>query len=312
MAPRPTRVLNAFNRRKRQSSTRTIEEKGAMAITNIMQFSDLHLSRRVEGTVRNWEFCLSLVARERPDLVVLTGDFVLDDPDRPDDRAFAFEQIQRLTAPWVAVPGNHDVGDSVEDPYQGQAITTARRDDFLSMYKSDRWRRDIGQWTLFGLNTMLANSNLSAEREQIEWLKQELTSCSGPIVLFLHKPLCVDALDEPANPAWAISPNGRRSILGAFADADLRLVASGHLHCYRHIPTPRFDMVWAPTTSIVHSGKVRGISKTAGWVTYRIENDRVSWSHETSPTLRSIDITDLLSTGGALRNATEEQLRQIA
>lgn len=277
----------------------------------ILQFSDLHLCRHIEQTVANWQFCLKIVEQEKPDLVVLTGDFVLDDPDRDDDQKFSFEQIRKLSAPWIALPGNHDLGDSTEDPYQGQAITSPRRDRFLSLYGSDRWRRDIGDWTLLGINTMLPNSQLQADSDQLDWLRQEASSCGRPIILFLHKPLCVDVLNEAANPAWAIPPNGRAAILNATAGSDLRLIASGHLHCFRHLPTDQFDMVWCPATAIMHTGKVSGVSRTTGWLSFQIDGDQVEWTHHTSPSLRPVDITDLLSSRGALRNASVEELLAV-
>lgn len=282
-----------------------------MTTSKILQFSDLHLSPDVPRTVDNWSFCVELVRRERPDLVVLTGDFILDDPDRLDHQTFAFEQLQRLSAPWIATPGNHDIGDSMEDPYQGQSITEARRDRFITQHGGDYWRRDLGDWRIIGINTMLPGSGFTAETEQLNWLKRQSQSDDRPMILFLHKPLCVNAMDEPAKPAWAIPPSGRASILDAVGDANLRIFASGHLHCHRHLRTRTFDMVWAPTTSIVHSAKVSGVGKSTGWIEYTLSGDQIVWTHKTAPELKPIDVTELLSGYGAMRFAPTEVLRAL-
>jgi hypothetical protein len=47
---------------------------------------------------------------------------VLDDPDAEEDHAFARAQVERITVPWRAIPGNHDVGDTQPRPYKDQAV----------------------------------------------------------------------------------------------------------------------------------------------------------------------------------------------
>jgi 3',5'-cyclic AMP phosphodiesterase CpdA len=277
----------------------------------IIQFSDLHLSGQFPRSLENWNICLEIVKSEAPDLVVLSGDFVIDNPDDLDNQRFASEQVQRITAPVLTIPGNHDVGDSVEDPYQGQSITNERRDRFLKLYGRDRWCQDLGDWRLLGINSMLPGSSLEAEAEQYAWMKQETAATDRPVMLFLHKPLCVDDLGEPARPAWAVPPPGRAAIVEAIGESNLRIVASGHLHCHRHIQAAKFDMIWAPTTSIVHQAKVSGVSKTTGWIEYILDGKEVSWTHRTKPDLQAIDVTELLHQYGALRFAPSDALLNV-
>ena len=276
--------------------------------TKILQFSDLHLSPDMPRTVTNWEFCLELVRQQKPELVILSGDFVIDDPDRADHHDFAWEQLRRLSAPWVTVPGNHDVGDSVEDPYQDQPITEERRQRFVSRHGTDYWCRNLGDWRIIGINSMLPGSGLAAEAEQMLWLRQQASSSDRPTMLVLHKPLYAETIDEPENAAWAVPPAGRASILGAFEGSDLRIVISGHLHCYRHLQHGSLDLVWAPTTSITHQGKVNGVAKTTGWIEYVLDGRSIGWTHATSPKLRPIDLTEPLALYGAMRFAPVEAL----
>jgi 3',5'-cyclic AMP phosphodiesterase CpdA len=52
------------------------------------------------------------VAEHAPDVVVHVGDPCLDGTHHPEDLDFAREQLDRLPAPWVSIPGNHDIGDN--------------------------------------------------------------------------------------------------------------------------------------------------------------------------------------------------------
>lgn len=276
----------------------------------IIQFSDLHLSQRFPRSIENWNVCLDVVQKEAPDLVVLSGDLVVDNPDDLENQKFASEQIQRISAPVLIVPGNHDVGDSSEDPYQGQSITHERRNHFLRLYGRDRWCQDLGDWRLLGINSMLPGSGFEAEVEQYAWMRQEAAT-SRPTMLFLHKPLCIDHLGEPARPAWAIPPQGREAILGAMGEGNLQIAASGHLHCHRHIRSGDLDMIWAPTTSIIHQAKVGDVCRTTGWVEYVLDGAEVTWAHRSRPDLRGIDITSLLHQYGALRFVPSAALSSI-
>lgn len=69
----------------------------------------LHLSDTHFGTERPQviEALLALAARERPDLAVLSGD--ITQRARPAQFRAAKAFVDRLGAPWLAVPGNHDI-----------------------------------------------------------------------------------------------------------------------------------------------------------------------------------------------------------
>src|SRR5262249_31062045 len=159
------------------------------------------------------------------DLVVLGGDMVLDDPDTEEDHVFARAQVERIAAPWRAIPGNHDVGDTEPKPYKDQPITVTRRMRYLGHYGEDRWCTDLGRWRLIGLNDLLFASDLDAEREQSEWLKARLAEWPRqPIALFPHKPLCLDVLDEEVVTQSVITPVGRRRLLDVISNSDVRLI----------------------------------------------------------------------------------------
>lgn len=77
----------------------------------IGQISDFHLGARYSEANTRW--AVKQMLRERPDLLVLTGDFVTHD--------YAIPEIQRLLAPLhaplgiYAVPGNHDYWEGIDE-----------------------------------------------------------------------------------------------------------------------------------------------------------------------------------------------------
>lgn len=277
----------------------------------ILHFSDLHLSPDLPQTVVNWEICLEIISEAEPDLTVIGGDVVLDDPDDSACHAFAREQLSRIGGLWHLVPGNHDVGDNLERPYQGQAITDARRSRYRHLYGEDWWKVDLGGWRVLGLNSMLPGSGLDAEREQLNWLKACLKEWSGPVLPFLHKPLCVDHLADDPNPQWALTDEQRQPFVTAFLNADVRAVGSGHLHCHRHLRAELFEMVWAPSTCLVHSVRISGTPKTTGWIEYVLHGEQWTVRHHSTPVLPPIDLTRALAHFVALRTVPRETLRGL-
>src|SRR5689334_7658922 len=78
----------------------------------VTQLSDTHLSASRPWSVPNFEAVVRHVEAHPPDLVVNTGDLVLDDPDDDDDAAYAQELHGSIGPAVLVIPGNHDVGDN--------------------------------------------------------------------------------------------------------------------------------------------------------------------------------------------------------
>ena len=70
----------------------------------LVLLTDLHFGRAQPDLVQP---LLDSVAEAAPDLVVIAGDFVQRARDSQFDMARSF--LDRLSAPWLAVPGNHDI-----------------------------------------------------------------------------------------------------------------------------------------------------------------------------------------------------------
>ena len=141
------------------------------------------------------------------------------------------------------LPGNHDIGDNPTQagPRPSHPVNEKDRQAYIAAFGDDRWRFEAAGWCFIGLNSLVMNSGLVAEAEQFDWLAAELASARGkPVALFLHKPLYLDAPDDPELEASAIRyvpPAPRRRLLEMLRGVDLRLVASGHVHQRRDYST---------------------------------------------------------------------------
>ena len=225
----------------------------------LTQISDTHLTRRHQKLTDNFHRVSEYIDATRPDLVVNSGDLGWDAPTCQDDFVFARELHAALAAPCRYLPGNHDVGDNPTrlGPTPTSAVTGQSVQAFRACFGEDRWRFEAAGWCFIGLNSMVMNTGLADEAEQLDWLAQQLASADGrPVALFLHKPLFLNAPDDPELAASAVRyvPMPARSRLVEMLDtADLRLVASGHLHQRRDFTFRHTRHVWAPSAGFVIS-----------------------------------------------------------
>lgn len=79
--------------------------------TRILQISDTHLSSVHTHFQSDFERLLEWMVESPPNLVIATGDLSLDGADQEANLRFTAAQLARLPAPYLALPGNHDVGD---------------------------------------------------------------------------------------------------------------------------------------------------------------------------------------------------------
>ncbi|MBS7700801.1 MULTISPECIES: metallophosphoesterase [unclassified Chelatococcus] len=221
----------------------------------IVQVSDLHLSGKRGRYQDNWEITLEWIDAEKPDLVVVSGDVALSDPDEVDDLVFARRQLNRISAPWRVIPGNHDIGDNVVSGGMAKSVDAERRQRWLDLFGPDYWQQTCGAWTAIGVNAQILNSGgFPAEEEQSAWLTRTLAEIprERPIALFVHKPLFMDHPSEAGVTSDCLDPEARHRLLRPFADKSLKLVACGHKHQYRSFGINGIIHIWAPATSAVN------------------------------------------------------------
>ncbi len=124
-----------------------------------------------------------------------------------------------------------------------------------------------------------------------------------PVALFLHKPLYLNAPDDPELEATSIRyvPMPARSrLIEMFQAVDLRLVASGHVHQRRDFTYSHVRHVWAPSAGFIISDarqEVIGI-KEVGMVEYRFQPDGFEVVHARAPGQVDVDLDSLIGAKG--------------
>jgi 3',5'-cyclic AMP phosphodiesterase CpdA len=208
----------------------------------IAQISDLHFGRHDPEVV---EGLLAELLDPAPDLVVVSGDLTQRARRREFRQARAF--LDRITAPVVAIPGNHDV----------PLYDVARR--FLRPLA--RFRRYVSadpipcyadaEIAVLGLNTArsltLKNGRVSVE--QMDAIRHAFGRPPGARfrVLVTHHPIVVagDPDQEPVG-RW-------RGALGAVAETGVRLLLSGHYH-HAYVGSAATRLAAGGAILVVHAG----------------------------------------------------------
>jgi 3',5'-cyclic AMP phosphodiesterase CpdA len=219
----------------------TPDALAAAAEARVVQLSDTHVAE-AEGVPAPLAGLLDWIAADPPDLVILTGDIVYQDPDHDADRAFARAVVGALPCPWVAIPGNHDVGFYDETDHRDRRLAA-----FVDTWRADRFALDVAGWRLVG-----ANAYTIGDGAADDWLAG---ACDGaqPVALFIHHPLDAEPVD-----GWEMPGTVRARVAELLDGAPVRVVASGHRHCAVVRDRPGGPAagdavhVWAP------SGHLRG------------------------------------------------------
>jgi 3',5'-cyclic AMP phosphodiesterase CpdA len=268
----------------------------------LTQITDTHLTRRLQKLTDNFHRIGAHIDATRPDLVVNSGDLSFDAPSCPDDLEFARELHDALPVPCRHLPGNHDIGDNptAMGAAPKQPATEEERQKYLAVIGEDRWRFDAAGWCFIGLNSLIMNTGLDSEAEQFDWLATQLSRAAGrPVALFLHKPLYLDAPDDPETAATAIRyvPQPRRQhLIEMFSTVDLRLVASGHVHQRRDYTWGGTRHVWAPSSGFILPERIQEVIgvKEVGLVEYRFRPDSFEVRHVRAAGQVDVGLDELL------------------
>jgi len=162
------------------------------------------------------------------DMAVFLGDLT------GDGRADSFETVDRclskLTVPWVAVPGNHDVPKAF-DEHQGIPVSA-----FTDRYTPGLpFTLDVGRVTLVGVDTATDGTETLRDTwggrvgaATRHWLSDTLPGLEHPIVLMHHN---LGSLPENPGGKWANFPvDDARETREILVANDVALVLSGHHH----------------------------------------------------------------------------------
>jgi 3',5'-cyclic AMP phosphodiesterase CpdA len=261
----------------------------------IVQLSDTHISHLGGIPTENMSLLTSYINQAiRPDLVVHSGDVVIANPDSAPDRDAARRLLAQIDAPLLVLPGNHDVGESADNPWMNIPVTSERIVGYASVWGEDRFFLDgeaadrCADWVFIGLNSERFGSGLPEEDEQWDWLAGAAARARGKsVLLFLHKPLWFPG---GSLPGITVSAADRQRLLALFADARLRVVANGHVHRFRRAFEGEILTVWAPSmTFAVPADPKRGLEPSSpGIVEYLIDGDDVQAELRLVPGLRGV------------------------
>jgi 3',5'-cyclic AMP phosphodiesterase CpdA len=268
----------------------------------LTQISDPHLARNRPTLTENFHRVSDYIDATRPDLVINSGDVSFDGPTNRDDLEFARMLHDALPVECRCLPGNHDIGDNptAVGPLPTQSVTPETAQAFVSVFGEDRWRFEAAGWYFIGLNSLVMNTGLAHEAEQFDWLASQLEAVNGkPVALFLHKPLYLNAPDDPELASTSIRyiPQPARSrLIEMLRAVDLRLVASGHVHQRRNFTRGHVRHIWAPFSGFIIDDKRQELIgvKEVGLVEYIFQPDGFEVRQARAPGQIDIDLDSLL------------------
>jgi 3',5'-cyclic AMP phosphodiesterase CpdA len=268
----------------------------------LTQISDTHLARRLTRLTDNFHRLSEYIDSRRPDLVVNSGDLAFDGPTNRDDLEFARTLHAALPVACRYLPGNHDIGDNPTQvgPPPSQPVTDQDLNTYQAVFGEDRWGFEAAGWCFIGLNSLVMNTGLAREAEQFDWLASQLSASRGkPIALFLHKPLYLNAPDDPelaASSVRYVPMPARKHLVEMLGAVDLRLVASGHVHQRRDFTYSHIRQVWAPSAGFIIPDRMQEVIgvKEVGLVEYRFQPDGFEVRHVRAPGQVDIDLVELI------------------
>jgi 3',5'-cyclic AMP phosphodiesterase CpdA len=252
-----------------------------MAAIRIWQVSDTHLSAERPFFQDNWEAFATLVAEGRPDLVVHAGDLALEAPERSGDLDRGHASLAALPVPWLAIPGNHDIGDNPAPGHTPKRpVSAALLAEWHARFGACHWQRDIGAWRIIGLNAQLMDGSPApdlADHAAAQWAFLDAAlDTPRPVLLFLHKPLFETVPEAPSEPSLRyVPPASAARLLARVAGSGVRIVASGHVHQHRRVTHGGVAFVWAPATAFILPDRMQAPigRKELGFVAFELRDD---------------------------------------
>ena len=214
----------------------------------VLHISDTHFGTEVPAVV---EALMQMAAEQRPALVVLSGDITQRATPAQFSAARAF--VDRLGAPVLAIPGNHDI-----PLFDVWARVSAPYGRYIAAFGAELEpvHRSAGLLVV-GVNTTRAWRHQHGEVSgpQIQRVARELEEASAEQlrVVVVHQPVAVVRAQDAVHRL-----RGHAEALQRWASAGADLVLGGHIH----LPyiTPIQDVVrplWAVQAGTAVSSRVR-------------------------------------------------------
>jgi 3',5'-cyclic AMP phosphodiesterase CpdA len=210
--------------------------------TRFAVIADPHVSTRSEGTSKlfeqteeHFEAAIEDINKREVDAVLSPGDLTKD--GEPWNYDAVDKAVSRLDAPFLAVPGNHDV------PKSRDEHNTADISWFAKQYGPGTlpFHTTIGGMDVVGVNSAGTRNRLFESHdgrvtdEDRAWLRETLTDAGPSIVLVHHNfPPVSDQISahREAEPEMHLPPVMRdpKPFADALAEGGADLVFTGHYH----------------------------------------------------------------------------------
>jgi 3',5'-cyclic AMP phosphodiesterase CpdA len=251
-----------------------------MTAIRLVHVSDTHLSPTHAYFAMNWDAFAADMAAAPPDLLVHGGDLAFNAPAVEADLAYAAQRVRALEVDWLAIPGNHDIGEAPPYARLDQPLTPARIAAWHRHVGPQWWVRDVGNWRLIGLDTSLMGTGLAQEAEQRAVFVQALAGRAGrPVMVFVHMPPFDGDPADDAHTTSVIPYPARGDFLDTCHQGGVKVIACGHLHVYRRLRHRGMEIVWAPPTAMVDVRRVQARRRRfprPGYLEWRFDGPRVS------------------------------------
>lgn len=214
----------------------------------LLHIADTHFGTERRSVV---EALVALAAQQRPDLVVLAGD--VTQRARPGQFRAAKAFVDRLGAPVLAVPGNHDI--ALFDPWARLTRPYAR---WAGAFGADLEPvHASAELLVVGVNTTRAwrHKNGEVSAAQIDRVAGLLATASPQQlrVVVVHQPAAVIRSRDRANLL-----RGHQAALQAWSAAGADLVLGGHIHLpYTLAPQGLARRLWVLQAGTAVSSRTR-------------------------------------------------------
>lgn len=246
-----------------------LDRPAAATGTTVAVIADPHVATRSEGTSKLFEHteshlrnAVADLRRRDVDAVVSVGDLTKD--GEPWNYDAVDVALADLDAPFLSVPGNHDVP-KAEDDHDALPVQA-----FATRYATGSFPfvERVGGVDLVGVNSAGSADRLYDSHEgavddrQLAWLEDALPDLDAPVVLSHYNlPAMSDQMTDYRDavaPEMPMPPTMRDPdpFADVLADHDVPLLVTGHLHLPSTALSGGVREVMAPTTCSYPQGYV--------------------------------------------------------